>query len=232
MVGRYVKWTIKKIYERCKPINPRSGIPGLRRIRNSEPEILARGLVFLSVFRFIEVKGRQEINELRWEPVTLLGSFVGYPRVNLGSSFKSTSLQVQVTECLFCRENSFSSPHHSWLSCISFYPGLGDFFLLYFGIRFIWGNQLVTFRTTFHCAILSKFEKLTFKKTPKNYINKRQNPTDWLITKSPTPPVDRSLKFGRLIHYRLIAKVEQVSFRNYTGNGHYGVTFGKDSNEK
>ena len=48
------------------------------------------------------------------------------------------------------------------------------------------------------------------------YTNKSQCPhslTDWLITNSPTSPVDRSLKFGRLIPYSLLTKVKQVSFQ-------------------
>ena len=37
--------------------------------------------------------------------------------------------------------------------------------------------------------------------------------TDSLITNSPTSPVDKSLKFGRLIPYSLLTKVKQVSFQ-------------------
>ena len=37
--------------------------------------------------------------------------------------------------------------------------------------------------------------------------------TDWLITNSPTSPVDKSLKFGRLMPYSLSTKVKHVSFQ-------------------
>ena len=60
------------------------------------------------------------------------------------------------------------------------------------------------------------------------YTNKRQSPhwlTHWLITNSPISPVDRSLKFGRLIPYSLRTKVKQVSFGNSTRNGHNGHMF-------
>ena len=46
--------------------------------------------------------------------------------------------------------------------------------------------------------------------------------TDWLITNSPTSPVDRSLKFDRFIPCSLLTKVNQLSFWNSTRNGHNG----------